>query len=152
MSQFKTGDIVTCNVDVYQSKKRGEKCKVLGIEVSAHNNALLILENTMTDYGTSPYKAENFSLYQRGKEPKKKETKHMGYERTQYFGIRIAFKDESGILFDNDRVTNMCNGKTEALKQVQDVMAKDETWMILQTVAMLEPEDPRPPIKITEYR
>lgn len=150
---YQIGDTVRCDVNVYQSYKKGQTATVLGVEFSNSGNLLLVLENTMCEFGRSQYVAVNWTIVKRvqAAEPKK-EAKTVAYEKTKYFGILTVDTDGCSELQLGDRRTNLCDSKSEALKLTQELMGKGETWIILQTIALLEPEVPRPPIKITEYR
>lgn len=81
----------------------------------------------------------------------------MAYERTKYF---VAVVDEvkstpTFMVPDAETVGPLRDTKSEALKDAETRIRGDDAGkklVILQTIAMIQEEDPRPPLKITEYR
>ena len=156
---YEIGDIVRCDVHVYQSIKKGQTREVFGVERSASGNLLLKLENTMCQYGSSPYVAANFTVVKGARyksEPKvepKKETKKMAaYEKTKYLGVRIIPNDDGEFILYDEKTTPLQNARSDVLRDIREIMQPNEQWVILQLISKVELADPRPPVKITEYK
>lgn len=78
----------------------------------------------------------------------------MAYERKQWIGLKLDPSSNSvaaaiGEPLDN---TPMLNSQHEVRVEVQKRIEAGDHWIVLETVAMIKGEDPRPPISITEYK
>jgi hypothetical protein len=148
MAKFQKGDVVTCDYSGYQMYGIGSKAKVLDVVISSNGNELITLKNDLTEYGSTDYLARNFSLVHR---PKKKEEPMADYnQKTFYFAMRRTESDQ--LEFFQSTRTPLREQKSQAIQDAKQSMQEGEEWMVLQAVAMLKHEEPKPPIIITEYR
>lgn len=77
----------------------------------------------------------------------KQEAPMAAYERTKYFASRI---DENGAILGAH--TSFTDTKSETIHNVKSMIGEGQRWLVLQTVCLVEGEEPRPPIRITEYK
>lgn len=151
------GDLVRCMTHEYASLPYMSIRRVLEVIEGPSYGPLIKLKNPKSPYGTSDYKASNFRLY-------KRETTEtipdMAYEKTKFFAVetdpekdRIMTDSGDCILhFGGRRTTPLRNLKYETLNDIKDQISAGEKWMVFQTIALVEGEEPKPPIKVTEYR
>ena len=148
---------MACRVGHYKSYHYGEETSVLEVFKDK-----IKLENDLTENGTCWYLAENWSLVEPVKQVRQKEAQLVGFAKTQYFAVKLDTSKESLFLeMDIQTTPNNANyipqtiladSKREVLEHVKSSIKKGEKWVILQTVSLIEPEEPKIPLKITELR
>lgn len=152
---FQVGDTVCCVVDWYAGLRRGWTRKVLDVRKKGSTN-IIVLRNNFSPYTdasgmrTSEYDASNFELVRRPA----KEKAMAAYEKTKYCAIRVG-NDEAidGVTISGATdETEWRDTKHQVTVDVGKVIKEGERWLVLQTVMMIEGEEPRPPIRITEYK
>lgn len=82
----------------------------------------------------------------------------VAYERIKYFGIKLNPPENHGVI-DGAEVlsldastTPLRNTRHEVQADIGKHIQHGDQWLMVQTVAMIEGEAPRPPIRITEYK
>lgn len=82
----------------------------------------------------------------------KQDTKTMApYERTKYIGVKAT--DDGDIPYKEDcEFTEWRNSQHEVRCDIAKTIGAGDKWLVLQTVCLIEGEEPRPPIRVTEYR
>lgn len=141
MTEILQGDLVRCKVGYYKSYGRGAITTVKRLDISNAGNPVLILANSLTDYGESMYDVNNWEFVSRPK-PKKEQT--VGFSRTLYFGGKIEGMDTTE-LREIPRIGSRTVGrhsKHEAINDVRGVIQEGETWLLLQTVGIITPKEP----------
>lgn len=138
INPFRKGDIVRCVVDHYSEYNRGDVATVYGT-----NGHLIMLANVQSPVCFTEYHSSNFVLYKRNYQMP-------AYEKTKYFASEI--EDTEKLMFIIDSRTPLRDHQSETISDVKSIIRKDQRYMILKTVALIEYEEPKPPIKITEYR
>lgn len=139
---IKAGDVVQCLVNYYKSYQRGELATVKRVEFSSAGNVVLVLANHLSDCGESIYSIGNFKLF------KAKEEDMTHYKKTKYFAVKLNREEsEAGELcFERPMTkTTLRNTRSEVMKDVGELTCEDETWVVLQTVCMVEPKKPEKP-------
>lgn len=156
MVNAKIGDIVRCKTH-YESIPYGETRRVQAV-VRGPYGLLITLNNPTSPCGTSDYKASNFSLVRRAYPGER--TEMASFERTHFFAVQMD-PDKDRLRTDNDNtimlmgggtVTPLRHNKSETLADIKDQVRPGEKWMVFQTIALVEGEEPKPPIKVTEYK
>jgi hypothetical protein len=150
------GDYVECLVDDYSYYAKGSKALVQDVgKQDSTGNPLIKLYNPLSPVGYSWYLAKGFKhLAHYGNN---EETKKVAYEKTKYFAavINEEASTPTFLVPDVDFVGPLRDSKSEALKDAEIRIRGDDAgkkFIILQIIALIQEEDPRPPIKITEYR
>lgn len=159
---YRIGDTIRCTaLNKYVTYDYGSLAKVLDVKEGTQGDTLVLLNNPMSDTGIGWYYAYNFEVINRLNskqrfqlhQAKREEQMTNAYEKTSYFGVKLVTCDPSSFLaIDPEGQTVLRPTKHEAIKDVQSAISIGERWMVLQTVALIEPQDPRPPIIITEYK
>lgn len=147
------GDYVKCLVRHFEEYAYGDKATVLDVYKDVDNgNWKICLPNSGSPVGHTWYLAENWKLLTRVKEQNM-----AAYEKTKYF-VAVVNEFESTPTFlvpDPSTIGPMRDTKSEALRDAETRIRADDAGkklIILQTIALIQEEDPRPPIKITEYK
>lgn len=164
MAKFMEGDVVRCLAHHYSGVQFGEYTSVVKVSHQPHTgNELITLKNSCSPYGTSDYDASNFKLHFRPKRNRPMATA----ERTKYFAVKLNpayIHDDGGLVFDEVgkihpgdiagglSTTPLRNSQHEVRVDVNKRIAEGDKWLVVQTVALLEGEEPRPPIRVTEYK
>ncbi|QIG68766.1 hypothetical protein EVB68_029 [Rhizobium phage RHph_Y2_6] len=156
MPRAKKGDRVRCISYDYTVYPYGSVAEVLDVGTSDNTGSDLIkLANELSPLGYSWYLTKNFQFLERAI---KQETKQMAaYEKTKYF-VAVVDEERSTPIFlvhDPDSVGPLRDYKSEAIKDAELRIRADDAGkklIILQIIALVQEEDPRPPIKITEYK
>lgn len=148
---------MACRVGHYKSYHYGEETSVLEVFKDK-----IKLENDLTENGTCWYLAENWSLVEPVKQVRQKEAQLVGFAKTQYFAVRLDTSKQSPFLEMDIKIapsntayivqTILADSKREVLEYVKNAVKEGEKWIILQTVSLIEPEEPKIPLKITELR
>lgn len=84
-------------------------------------------------------------------------------QKAQFFAIRLQEEQTTGDgsleitdVRNTDagaiHTTPLYDTKQDVVELVRSRILHGERWMVLQTVCLLEGEEPRPPVRITEYR
>ncbi len=133
MYDFKEGDVVKCRVYDYASYNYGDFAVIIKV-----NENTLTIRNDASPYGTSDYVKNNWIFVRR---PQKKDNQ-MAYEKTKYFGIKMTSIGK----------TEMYDHQSEVRTTIKERLQEGEQWIIVQTLCMIEYAEPKPPIKVTEYR
>lgn len=137
------GDVVECIANHYISYSRGERAVVLEVK-----NHLITLVNPYCDYGKSDYASENWKFISRPERNKQ----IMATEKTKYFGVRLDTSvTGSEFLLLTDQVTVPYDTPNEVEKVINPYVAQGESWIILKTVALVEPVT-SVPTKATYYK
>lgn len=149
---FKAGDMVGLNGNYrYPGWAHGEQRVIIEVEYSEFEDRwALAISNPQSPYGVSKYNPRNFT----------KDTVNMAYERTKFFAAKITNGDLIDAQLDGEMSndvgdplnTPMRDSKYQVQQDVAKIIKHGEKWLVLQTVAMIEGEEPRPPIRITEYK
>jgi len=153
MTGFRKGDVVRCAVDHYAGLRRGWSRVVLESHIKG-DSEVIVLRNKTSPYTnadgvpTSEYLACNFTFVRR---PQKENAEMAAYERTKFIGVR-ATEDGNIDASSNREQTSWRDTKHEVRVDVAKIISEGEKWIVVQTVMMIEGEEPRPPIRITEYR
>ncbi|QIG67732.1 hypothetical protein PP747_gp031 [Rhizobium phage RHph_Y38] len=156
MVRAKKDDVVKCVSQDYIEYPYGALATVLEVGIQSDTgNTIIKLPNTRSPLGYSWYLAKNWELIRRAKEPRRETM--AAYEKTKYF---VAVVDEERstptfLVHDPDTVGPLRDYKSEAIKDAELRIRADDAGkklIILQTIALVQEEDPRPPIKITEYK
>ena len=144
---FEEGDWVRCRVHDYVGTAYNQVKQVLAI----HDN-VITLKNRCSPYGTSDYLAHNFSFVRKGKIKEiEKDEPMAAYEKTKYFGMKVI--PNTGIVtIDDLHQTGLFDHKSEAINKIKEYITEGEQWLVLQTIAMVQFEEPKPPIIVTEYK
>ena len=144
------GDTVKCLTNKYKSYSYSEHAVVRDLDLSSAYNPVLILDNYLCDYGTSQYSLENWAFVSR---PKPKEEPTMPTEKTKYFGVKLN-PDEGPSAFIplTEDMTVPFDTASEVMDTVTKHVANGESWIILKTVALVEPKEPVVPTKVTYYK
>jgi hypothetical protein len=150
---FETGDMITPN-DRYgyggnHKWPAGEYRRVQNVVYHETSNhwTLRIWNPSMARY--SEYNPHNF---------KKQEADMAPYEKTKFFAAKIcdgvieAQIDGECSREGGPLNTQFRDHKSAVIADVSKIIKQEEQWVILQTVALIEGEEPRPPIRVTEYR
>lgn len=69
------------------------------------------------------------------------------YERKKYLGIQVDDKGDA-----TGEHTQWRDSRHEVRVDVANRINPGDRWIVLETVCMIEGEEPRPPIRVTEYR
>lgn len=154
MSRFKEGDEVMCVTHQYESIRFGERRTVLEVIPNSNPWDLIKLRNAFSPIGTSNYTSANFKLV---KPKRKKEQEQMAYERIKYFAIKLNDPDQHGnidgaTVLSVDVTTPLRDSKHQVQIDVGKHIQHGEQWLLVSTVALIEGEAPRPPIRVTEYK
>lgn len=143
---FKKDDVVKCIVNHYIGVSYGEYRTVLGV---SPNGSLITLKNVYSPLGYGDYNADNFVLVKR--EASKK--------MSRYIGINIGSDtvlDNSNAIAVNKVNTTFIYPTPElvinAITQLIETTSDDESkkWMVCELHSLVEPETPKPPIRITK--
>ncbi|QIG76550.1 hypothetical protein EVC27_025 [Rhizobium phage RHph_I1_6] len=154
MPSAKKGDVVKCLVSDYSEYEKGDEAFVLGV-----SQLHIKLANRKSPIGYAWYLSKNWAFVRRG-HPAAEDTRRetmAAYEKTKYF---VAVLDEEQttpqfLVLNMDSVGPLRDMKSEAFTDARTRIRADDAGkrlVILQTIALVEEEDPRPPIKITEYK
>lgn len=151
---FEVGDWVRPNGNYpYQGWKDRAPRRVEAVNYDEMSDRwTLEIKNPMSPYnGYSNYTPRNMELVSR---PYRTEEPKVAYERKQWIGLKLDPSSNSvaaaiGEPLDN---TPMLNSQHEVRVEVQKRIEAGDHWIVLETVAMIKGEDPRPPISITEYK
>ncbi|QIG70487.1 hypothetical protein PP744_gp024 [Rhizobium phage RHph_N38] len=156
MPRARKGDRVRCISYDYAFYPYGSIGEVLEVgRADGTGNDIIKLANPESPLGYSWYLTKNFQFLERSV---KQDTKTMAaYEKTKYF---VAVVDEEKttpqfLVLDVESVGPLRDMKSEAFSDARIRIRADDAGkklVILQTIALVEEEDPRPPIKITEYK
>jgi hypothetical protein len=120
----------------------GEWRKVHAVEIDENGYYVLVVWN--------PVKGD-FSRYTPYNFVEQENRKMAGYERTKYIGARAT--EDGDIAYGGDReYTQWRNSQHEVRVDIAKVIGAGDKWLVLQTVCLIEGEEPRPPIRVTEYR
>lgn len=147
---FNAGDTVTLNGNYkYPGWGVGEARTVIAVNYSENEDRwTLAIANPQSPFGVSNYNPHNFM-----KGPATM------YERIKYFAAKIVDGDMLEIQINGETSRNgdimnteMRDSKHQVQVDVAEVIKHGDKWLVLQTVAMIEGEEPRPPIRITEYK
>lgn len=162
MTAPKAGDTVRCLVGHYKSYAYGEKATVKRVEETTAGNIVIILDNDLCDEGTSMYLIQNWAFVTRPPKKKtkqlvaepKKEHQIMGYEKTKYFAKRLdtSTNYEGHLHFLTNGSSPLMNTQNDVLDWVKENIVEGEKWVILQTMALVEPKAPITPVQVTVYR
>lgn len=76
----------------------------------------------------------------------------MAYERTKYFAVKLNHPEDGlSYLFSGDE-TQARDTRHEVQVDVGKIIKHGDRWLVCQTIMMIEGEEPRPPMRITEYK
>lgn len=141
--KVKPGDTVECRVPYYTWYDSGDQAIIQEVGYSVKGTPLIYLSNPYSETGYTGYKASNWSKV----EPKEKPMAN-AYERKTYYAHQI---NELGHPI-HGRFTEHFNLKSDCIKRVQELIDENEQWMVVETVCLIKPAKPQPPIVITEYK
>ena len=168
MTKFQEGDYVRCDCCSYSSLTFGHRYRVLGVTRSAKGNELLTLKNKHSPYGTSDYDARNFTLHQR-----QENAEMAAYEATKFFAVKLRtdYREQTDYHEQTDGLaletiqrsapgdmslhvhsTPLRSHRTQVQSDVKARIAEGDRWLVVQTICLIEGEEPRPPIRVTEYK
>lgn len=150
------GDLVRCMTHEYDSIPYMSIRRVLEV-IQGPYGPLIKLRNPKSPCGTSDYKASNFRLVKRVTTER---IPDMAYEKTKFFAVEmdpnldnsVSPTGEVRLVHSGRRTTPLRNLKYETLNDVKKEIEAGEKWMVFQTIALVEGEEPKPPIKVTEYK
>lgn len=168
---FSKGDFVTPAPGryAYSGKQHmwrvGEYREVLDVIQNLNQDWVLVIENPVCAR-TSEYTPKNFI--------KREGVTHVtaGFARTQYFAVKLnlgqapeqsGISDNGGLWLSDvnkDHETDVNHYDTtplrlsrqEVLSEIKERIEAGESWVICQTLALVQGEPPRPPIRVTELR
>lgn len=145
---FEAGDRVTPNGNYkYRGWGHSEFRDIESVDYDEEFDRWTIrIKNHLSPLGYSNYSPNNFQQSWYDREQRK--TPKMAQERSKYIGIRI---DAEGIPRVELGFTPWMDTRHQAQVFVGQMIDTGQRWIVMQTVQMMEGEEPRPPIKITEY-
>lgn len=145
----KKGDFIQCLTRTFEEYALHQKVVVQDALYDVATAKWKVkLPNSQSPVGHTWYLAENWRLLSRG--PHNQESEMAAYEKTKYFAIRMD--EEQASLAFASTATEPRDLKSDTLKDVKEFIQPGERWMVLQTICLVEVEDPKPPIRVTEYK
>lgn len=96
----------------------------------------------------------------------KRDNTEMAYEATRYFAVKLSPGDQQdgqplslapitpgvGDMHSSADTTPLRKTRHEVKVDVQKIVQEGDRWLVVQTVCLIEGEEPRPPIRVTEYK
>lgn len=146
----------------YPGWPQGEYRRVLEVRLEPYEGRFWVLVVLKPGASmVSSYNPHNFE---------KQECAEMAYEKTKFFAMKMnpgqlpgnatdlglrLYPVMVGSLSDihSDAMTTpLRDSRHEVRVDVTKLIAEGDRWLVVQTVCLIEGEEPRPPIRVTEYK
>lgn len=148
---FNAGDLVTPISRGYHGWYVGDTREVKYIHYDEFNDRVtIVIDNPKSPYGESKYNPNLLRVVT----PAHKRNEGMAYEKKQWIGLKIdpSYSSVAEAIGHPQDNTAMLNSQHEVRVEVAKRVREGDHWIVLETVAMIKGEPPRPPISVTEYK
>jgi len=157
---FEDGDLITPKRNSYRYPDwpHGEYRPIIRVTLDSYDGSRWTLAVLRPGRNSvSFYNPHNFE---------KKDAEMAAYEKTKYFAMKLSDgiqETNHGLRLDTHTIgpgdmalteytTPLRDHRTQVQGDVKARIAEGDRWLVVQTVCLIEGEEPRPPIRITEYK